>query len=76
LLLLKFNKPTIVVQVVETLGGVVTCEGHACTHIVTGKARRTMNFCIALSSGYASLSLINPIWYHILDWDPKLDVEF
>jgi hypothetical protein len=26
-----------------------------------------MNFCIALSSGYASLSLINPIWYHILD---------
>ena len=56
---LKYNNPTImVVQVVETLGGFVTCEGHSCTHIVTGKARRTMNFCVALSSGYMSLSLM------------------
>lgn len=39
------------VQVVEMLGGVVTCEGSSCTHVVTGKVRRTMNFCIALSSG-------------------------
>ncbi|TVU19146.1 hypothetical protein EJB05_35282 [Eragrostis curvula] len=38
-------------KVVEMLGGFATCEGHSCTHIVTGKARRTMNFCIALSSG-------------------------
>ncbi|CAL5094643.1 unnamed protein product [Urochloa decumbens] len=46
-------------KVVETLGGFVTCEGHSCTHIVTGKARRTMNFCIALSSGAWILS---PNW--------------
>jgi hypothetical protein len=47
------------VQVVETLRGFVTCDGHSCTHVVTGKARRTMNFCIALSSGYVSLSFVN-----------------
>ncbi|KAK3138931.1 hypothetical protein QOZ80_5AG0375350 [Eleusine coracana subsp. coracana] len=46
-------------EVVETLGGSVTCEGHSCTHIVTGKARRTMNFCIALSSG---AWIISPNW--------------
>jgi hypothetical protein len=33
------------------LGGFVTSEGSSCTHVVTGKARRTMNFCMALSSG-------------------------
>uniref|UniRef100_K3Z5U6 BRCT domain-containing protein n=1 Tax=Setaria italica TaxID=4555 RepID=K3Z5U6_SETIT len=46
-------------KVVETLGGFVTCEGHACTHIVTGKVRRTMNFCIALSSG---AWIVSPNW--------------
>ncbi|RLN27565.1 mediator of DNA damage checkpoint protein 1 isoform X1 [Panicum miliaceum] len=46
-------------KVVETLGGFVTCEGHSCTHIVTGKARRTMNFCIALSSG---AWIVSPNW--------------
>ncbi|CAN6351201.1 unnamed protein product [Urochloa humidicola] len=46
-------------KVVETLGGFVTCEGRACTHIVTGKARRTMNFCIALSSG---AWIVSPNW--------------
>lgn len=59
LLPLKYNKQTIMVQVVETLKGVVTCDGHSCTHVVTGKARRTMNFCIALCSGYVFLSFVN-----------------
>ncbi|GJN14379.1 hypothetical protein PR202_gb01202 [Eleusine coracana subsp. coracana] len=56
-------------EVVEMLGGSVTCEGHSCTHIVTGKARRTMNFCIALSSGFVSLSLSNYIaWIISPNW--------
>ncbi|KAL6610070.1 hypothetical protein ACP70R_040039 [Stipagrostis hirtigluma subsp. patula] len=46
-------------EVVETLGGFVTCEGQSCTHIVTGKARRTRNFCIALSSG---AWIVSPKW--------------
>ncbi|XP_062179198.1 uncharacterized protein LOC133883829 isoform X2 [Phragmites australis] len=46
-------------EVVEMLGGFVTCEGHSCTHIVTGKARRTMNFCVALSSG---AWIVSPNW--------------
>lgn len=46
-------------KVVETLRGFVTCDGHSCTHVVTGKARRTMNFCIALSSG---AWIISPNW--------------
>ncbi|VAH18635.1 unnamed protein product [Triticum turgidum subsp. durum] len=46
-------------EVVEMLGGVVTCEGSSCTHVVTGKARRTMNFCIALSSG---AWIVSPNW--------------
>uniref|UniRef100_A0ACD5U3D6 Uncharacterized protein n=1 Tax=Avena sativa TaxID=4498 RepID=A0ACD5U3D6_AVESA len=46
-------------EVVEMLGGFVTCEGSSCTHVVTGKARRTMNFCIALSSG---AWIVSPNW--------------
>ncbi|KAL6844970.1 hypothetical protein ACP4OV_025143 [Aristida adscensionis] len=46
-------------EVVEMLGGFVACEGHSCTHIVTGKARRTRNFCIALSSG---AWIVSPKW--------------
>ncbi|KAM0839426.1 hypothetical protein ACQ4PT_060323 [Festuca glaucescens] len=46
-------------EVVEMLGGSVTCEGSSCTHVVTGKARRTMNFCIALSSG---AWIVSPNW--------------
>ncbi|KXG21877.1 uncharacterized protein LOC8077933 [Sorghum bicolor] len=46
-------------KVVETLRGSVTCDGHSCTHVVTGKARRTMNFCIALCSG---AWIISPNW--------------
>uniref|UniRef100_A0A452YZL8 BRCT domain-containing protein n=14 Tax=Triticinae TaxID=1648030 RepID=A0A452YZL8_AEGTS len=53
------TKKTRLTEVVETLGGVVTCEGSSCTHVVTGKARRTMNFCIALSSG---AWIVSPNW--------------
>ncbi|XP_077218730.1 N-acetyltransferase isoform X2 [Tasmannia lanceolata] len=38
-------------KIVEELGGVVTLDGSVCTHVVTGIARRTMNFCTALCSG-------------------------
>jgi hypothetical protein len=63
---LKYNKQIIMLQVVETLRGSVTCDGHSCTHVVTGKARRTMNFCIALCSGYVSLSFVNQTTSFIL----------
>ncbi|KAF8765805.1 hypothetical protein HU200_008317 [Digitaria exilis] len=53
------QKKSRLTKVVETLGGLVTCEGHLCTHIVTGKARRTMNFCVALSSGSW---IVSPNW--------------
>ncbi|KAF0922789.1 hypothetical protein E2562_002041 [Oryza meyeriana var. granulata] len=46
-------------EVVEMLGGVVTCEGNSCTHVITGKARMTMNFCIALCSG---AWIVSPKW--------------
>ncbi|KAJ1695748.1 hypothetical protein LUZ63_012446 [Rhynchospora breviuscula] len=44
-------KKTCLTKIVEDLGGTVTCDGNSCTHIITGQARRTMNFCVALSSG-------------------------
>ncbi|WVZ98307.1 hypothetical protein U9M48_043768 [Paspalum notatum var. saurae] len=46
-------------KVVEMLKGSVTCQGYLCTHIVTGKARRTMNFCVALCSG---AWVVSPNW--------------
>uniref|UniRef100_A0A0D9WFW9 BRCT domain-containing protein n=1 Tax=Leersia perrieri TaxID=77586 RepID=A0A0D9WFW9_9ORYZ len=45
------TKKAQLIEVVEMLGGVVTCEGNSCTHVITGKVRMTMNFCIALCSG-------------------------
>ncbi|XP_028798612.1 uncharacterized protein LOC114754044 [Neltuma alba] len=38
-------------KVIEALGGTVTSEGSMTTHIVTGKVRKTLNFCTALCSG-------------------------
>ncbi|XP_050229810.1 uncharacterized protein LOC126678936 isoform X2 [Mercurialis annua] len=38
-------------KVIENLGGAVTPDGSASTHIVTGKVRTTLNFCTALCSG-------------------------
>ncbi|KAG8069018.1 hypothetical protein GUJ93_ZPchr0005g14637 [Zizania palustris] len=46
-------------QVVKMLGGVVTCEGNSCTHVITGQVRRTMNFCMALCSG---AWIVSPNW--------------
>lgn len=41
-------------QVIRKLGGDVTLDGTMSTHIVTGKVRKTLNFCTALCSGLVS----------------------
>ncbi|OMO68248.1 hypothetical protein CCACVL1_20008 [Corchorus capsularis] len=38
-------------KVIENLGGTPTSDGSISTHIVTGKVRKTLNFCTALCSG-------------------------
>ncbi|KAL6997565.1 hypothetical protein U1Q18_007692 [Sarracenia purpurea var. burkii] len=38
-------------QIIEDLGGAVTSDGSLCTHVITGKVRKTLNFCTALCSG-------------------------
>lgn len=38
-------------KIIVDLGGIVTSEGNLSTHIVTGKARKTLNFCAGLCSG-------------------------
>ncbi|RZC82726.1 hypothetical protein C5167_045514 [Papaver somniferum] len=38
-------------QIIQDLGGAVVSDGSYTTHVVTGKARRTLNFCTALCSG-------------------------
>uniref|UniRef100_A0A0E0DQU5 BRCT domain-containing protein n=1 Tax=Oryza meridionalis TaxID=40149 RepID=A0A0E0DQU5_9ORYZ len=53
------TKKTQLIEVVEMLGGVVTCEGNSCTHLITGKVRMTLNFCIALCSG---AWIVSPKW--------------
>ncbi|XP_038697506.1 uncharacterized protein LOC119995167 isoform X1 [Tripterygium wilfordii] len=45
------TKKTSLTKVIEMLGGAVTCDGSASTHVVTGKVRKTLNFCTALCSG-------------------------
>ncbi|KAI9082066.1 hypothetical protein K1719_035991 [Acacia pycnantha] len=44
-------KKTHLTKVIESLGGTVTSEGSMTTHVVTGKVRKTLNFCTALCSG-------------------------
>ncbi|KAM7257053.1 hypothetical protein ACFE04_012794 [Oxalis oulophora] len=46
-------------KVVENLGGTVTVDGNVCTHVVTGKVRKTLNFCTALCSG---AWIVSPSW--------------
>ncbi|XP_006655259.1 uncharacterized protein LOC102720432 [Oryza brachyantha] len=53
------TKKAQLIEVVEMLGGVVTCEGNSCTHVITGKVRMTLNFCIALCSG---AWIVSPKW--------------
>ncbi|XP_057489616.1 uncharacterized protein LOC130775524 isoform X1 [Actinidia eriantha] len=46
-------------KIIEDLGGTVTSEGSLSTHVVTGKVRKTLNFCTALCSG---AWIISPNW--------------
>ncbi|CAD5181410.1 unnamed protein product [Musa acuminata subsp. malaccensis] len=52
-------KKTWLTKIVEELGGSVTCDGSNSTHVITGKARRTLNFSIALCSG---AWIVSPKW--------------
>ncbi|XP_064999914.1 uncharacterized protein LOC135633873 [Musa acuminata AAA Group] len=52
-------KKTWLTKIVEELGGFVTCDGSNSTHVITGKARRTLNFSIALCSG---AWIVSPRW--------------
>ncbi|XP_038972881.1 uncharacterized protein LOC103695462 isoform X2 [Phoenix dactylifera] len=52
-------KKACLTKIVIELGGAVTCEGSSCTHVITGKARRTLNFCTALCSG---AWIVSPNW--------------
>ncbi|XP_010544503.1 PREDICTED: uncharacterized protein LOC104817056 isoform X2 [Tarenaya hassleriana] len=53
------NKRASLTKVIENLGGVVTSEGSISTHVVTGKVRKTLNFCTALCSG---AWIVSPTW--------------
>lgn len=44
-------KKTQLTKVIEDLGGTVSYDGSMTTHVVTGKVRKTLNFCTALCSG-------------------------
>ncbi|KAI5427184.1 uncharacterized protein LOC127126386 isoform X2 [Lathyrus oleraceus] len=44
-------KKTQLAKVIEDLGGTVAADGSTATHVVTGKVRKTLNFCTALCSG-------------------------
>uniref|UniRef100_A0A2N9IL67 BRCT domain-containing protein n=1 Tax=Fagus sylvatica TaxID=28930 RepID=A0A2N9IL67_FAGSY len=52
-------KKTCLTKVIEDLGGAVISDGSLSTHVVTGKLRKTLNFCNALCSGAWILS---PNW--------------
>ncbi|KAE8098705.1 hypothetical protein FH972_016749 [Carpinus fangiana] len=47
------------IKVIEDLGGAVVSDGNLSTHVVTGKVRKTLNFCTALSSG---AWIVSPSW--------------
>ncbi|KAI3867878.1 hypothetical protein MKW92_046551 [Papaver armeniacum] len=44
-------KKSFLTKIIQDLGGAVVSDGSYTTHVVTGKARRTLNFCTALCSG-------------------------
>ncbi|KAJ0978877.1 hypothetical protein J5N97_014351 [Dioscorea zingiberensis] len=46
-------------KVVLELGGSVAGDGNLSTHVITGKVRRTLNFCMALCSG---AWIVSPNW--------------
>ncbi|KAK6149101.1 hypothetical protein DH2020_016626 [Rehmannia glutinosa] len=45
------EKKSRLTKIIEDLGGVVASDGSVSTHVVTGKVRKTLNFCTALCSG-------------------------
>ncbi|TXG70288.1 hypothetical protein EZV62_005223 [Acer yangbiense] len=53
------SKKTHLTKVIENLGGIVTSDGSISTHVVTGKVRKTLNFCTALCSG---AWIVSPNW--------------
>ncbi|XVE95859.1 hypothetical protein REPUB_Repub02eG0170400 [Reevesia pubescens] len=53
------TKKTHLLKVIENLGGSTTFDGSISTHIVTGKVRKTLNFCSALCSG---AWIVSPSW--------------
>ncbi|XP_009611621.1 uncharacterized protein [Nicotiana tomentosiformis] len=53
------NKKANLTKIIGDLGGDVTSDGSVSTHVVTGKVRKTLNFCSALCSGAWILS---PSW--------------
>ncbi|KAL3339189.1 hypothetical protein AABB24_028030 [Solanum stoloniferum] len=53
------SKKANLTKIIGDLGGDVTADGSLSTHIVTGKVRKTLNFCSALCSGAWILS---PNW--------------
>ncbi|KAE8710999.1 N-acetyltransferase, putative isoform 2 [Hibiscus syriacus] len=53
------SKKANLIKVIENLGGAPTFDGSISTHIVTGKVRKTLNFCIALCSG---AWIVSPSW--------------
>ncbi|XP_057982663.1 uncharacterized protein LOC131167793 [Malania oleifera] len=52
-------KKTGLTKIIEDLGGLVTSDGRVSTHVITGKVRRTLNFCTALCSG---AWIVSPSW--------------
>lgn len=53
------NRRLQLTKFVERLGGKVSNNGNKCTHVVTGEARRTLNFCTALNAG---AWVVSPAW--------------
>lgn len=51
-----YKKKSALTKIIEDLGGFVTDDGTLSTHIVTGKVRKTLNFCAGLCSGAWVLS--------------------
>ncbi|KAF9595077.1 hypothetical protein IFM89_036966 [Coptis chinensis] len=45
------EKKSFLTKIIGNLGGAITSDGSVSTHVITGKARMTRNFCVALCSG-------------------------
>ncbi|KAG0502782.1 hypothetical protein HPP92_002854 [Vanilla planifolia] len=53
------DKRSRLMKIVEELGGSVARTATSSTHLITGKARRTLNFCLSLCSG---VWIVSPSW--------------